>query len=64
MKLGPRRNYHEGRAALRHYANQPVSYDLYVGFPILHLLTVITNLRVDLSFKLYAAVTMSDVRCH
>ena len=23
MKLGPQRNYHEGRAALRHYANQP-----------------------------------------
>ena len=22
MKLGPQRNYHEGRAALRHYANQ------------------------------------------
>ena len=22
MKLGPRRNYHEGRAAIRHYANQ------------------------------------------
>ena len=23
MKLDPRRKYHEGRAALRHYANQP-----------------------------------------
>ena len=23
VKLGPRRNYHEGRAVLRHYANQP-----------------------------------------
>ena len=23
MKLGPRRNYHEGQAAIRHYANQP-----------------------------------------
>ena len=22
MKLGPQRNYHEGRAALKHYANQ------------------------------------------
>ena len=22
VKLGPRRNYHEGRAAIRHYANQ------------------------------------------
>ena len=22
VKLGPRRNYHEGRAATRHYANQ------------------------------------------
>ena len=22
MKLGPRRNYHKGRAAIRHYANQ------------------------------------------
>ena len=25
MKLGPRRNYHKGRAAIRHYANQPTS---------------------------------------
>ena len=23
MKLGPQRNYHKGRAAIRHYANQP-----------------------------------------
>ena len=23
MKLGRRRNYHEGGAAIRHYANQP-----------------------------------------
>ena len=23
VKLGPRRNYHEGRAAIRHYADQP-----------------------------------------
>ena len=23
VKLGPQRNYHEGRAAIRHYANQP-----------------------------------------
>ena len=23
MKLGPRRNYHKGQAAKRHYANQP-----------------------------------------
>ena len=23
MKLGQRRNYHKGRAAIRHYANQP-----------------------------------------
>ena len=22
LKLGPQRNYHEGRAAIRHYANQ------------------------------------------
>ena len=22
VKLGPQRNYHEGRAAIRHYANQ------------------------------------------
>ena len=28
VKLGPRRNYHKGRAAIRHYANQPVPYDL------------------------------------
>ena len=29
VKLGLRRNYHEGRAAIRHYANQPaVPYDL------------------------------------
>ena len=24
VKLGPRRNYHKGRAAIRHYANQTV----------------------------------------
>ena len=24
MKLGRRRNYHKGRVAIRHYANQPV----------------------------------------
>ena len=24
VKLGPRRNYHKGRAAIRHYANQPL----------------------------------------
>ena len=23
VKLGPRRNYHKGRVAIRHYANQP-----------------------------------------
>ena len=23
VKLGPRRNYHEGRAAIRHYAHRP-----------------------------------------
>ena len=23
VKLGPRHNYHKGRAAIRHYANQP-----------------------------------------
>ena len=23
MKLGPQRNYHKGRAAIRHYAHQP-----------------------------------------
>ena len=23
VKLGPRRNYHKGRAVIRHYANQP-----------------------------------------
>ena len=23
VELGPRRNYHKGRAAIRHYANQP-----------------------------------------
>ena len=31
VKLGPRRNYHEGQAAIRHYANQParpLPYDL------------------------------------
>ena len=30
VKLGPQRNYHKGRAAIRHYANQrnpPVPYD-------------------------------------
>ena len=30
VKLGPQRNYHEGRAAIRHYANQPAR-------PLLHL---------------------------
>ena len=25
MKLGPRHNYHKGRAAIRHYANQPAN---------------------------------------
>ena len=40
VKLGPRRNYHEGRAALRHYANQPVPYGNCVGVSISHLLTV------------------------
>ena len=25
VKMGPQRNYHEGRAAIRHYANQPYS---------------------------------------
>ena len=25
VKLGPRHNYHKGRAAIRHYANQPTS---------------------------------------
>ena len=35
VKLGPRRNYHKGRAAIRHYANQPaVPYDLCVADPI------------------------------
>ena len=40
MKLGPRRNYHEGRAAIRHYANQPAPYDFCVSDPISCLLTV------------------------
>ena len=32
VKLGPQRNYHEGRAAIRHYANQPaVPYDLCIA---------------------------------
>ena len=35
VKLGPRHNYHEGRAAIRHYANQPtVPYDFCVADPI------------------------------
>ena len=35
VKLGPRHNYHEGRAAMRHYANQtPVPYDFCVSDPI------------------------------
>ena len=40
MKLGPRRNYHKGQAAVRHYANQPVPHDFCVGVPISCLLTV------------------------
>ena len=32
VKLCPRRNYHKGRAAIRHYANQPpVPYDFCVA---------------------------------
>ena len=34
VKLGPRRNYHKGRAAIKHYANQtkpPVPYDFCVA---------------------------------
>ena len=31
-------NYHEGQAALRHYANQPVFHDFCDGIPISHLL--------------------------
>ena len=31
MKLGPRRNYHEGRAALRHYANQTLNVKALIG---------------------------------
>ena len=34
VKLGPRRNYHKGRAAIRHYANQPVPFDFCVTDPI------------------------------
>ena len=31
MKLGPRRNYHKGRAAIRHYANQTGSSHFQPG---------------------------------
>ena len=35
VKLGPRRNYHKGQAAIRHYANQPaVPFDFCVADPI------------------------------
>ena len=37
MKLGPRHNHHKGRAAIRHYANQPA-----------RPFSVITNLRMEL----------------
>ena len=40
MKLGRLRNYHKGQAALRHYADQPVPYDLCISIPISCLLTV------------------------
>ena len=30
VKLGPRHNYHKGRAAIRHYANQPAN--LWIAF--------------------------------
>ena len=34
VKLGPRRNYHRGRAAIRHYANQPARpHDFCIGVP-------------------------------
>ena len=38
MKLGPQYNYHKGRAAIRHYANQTAR----LAF------SVITNLRIKL----------------
>ena len=43
VKLGPRRNYHEGRAAIRHYANQTAfnQEKALVG-----TFSVITNLRI------------------
>ena len=31
MKLGSRRNYHKGQAAIRHYANQPLNVEALVG---------------------------------
>ena len=35
VNVGPRRNYHKGRAAIRHYANPPpVPYDYCVVDPI------------------------------
>ena len=40
MKLGRLRNYHKEKAALRHYADQPVPYDLCTSIPISCLLTM------------------------
>ena len=35
VKLVPRRNYHKGQAAIRHYANSPsIPYDYCVADPI------------------------------
>ena len=50
MKLERRVNYHKGQAAIRHYANKGTfnQEKALVG-----AFSVITNLRVDLRFKLY-----------
>ena len=52
MKLGHRRNYHNGWAAIRHYANHPIPYDLCISVPISRLLTVGCDCEIFANFRL------------
>ena len=46
MKLGPRRNYHKGRAAIRHYANLRKPSDGQQPALFTRLLVVVVTLGV------------------
>ena len=46
VKLGPQRNYHEGRAAIRHYAMVVAAFNQEKA--LLGAFSVITNLRMEL----------------